>query len=130
MLPPAAAVQEERGSSRLLILITTKPLRGVPCHQGPRSMAFPDTRLSPQITKPRAIGLWRLIQTSLAAEKHRSTAIRTNRLSCLESDVQLQLLCVPKTPEPLATITDSKREPPYKATRTMFPKTGRCVDDL
>ena len=33
-------MQEKNGSSRLRIVLTTKPLRGVPCHHALRSMAF------------------------------------------------------------------------------------------
>ena len=38
------------GSSRLQIIVATKPLRGVSCYQAPRSMTFPDIRSSSQLT--------------------------------------------------------------------------------
>ena len=33
-----------------------QPLRGIPCHQAPRSMAVPDIRLFPQFSSPKQPG--------------------------------------------------------------------------
>ena len=53
----AVAVQEKSGSSRLQIVLVTKPLRRVPCHPALRPMACPDIRLSPQLKQPRPVEL-------------------------------------------------------------------------